>query len=91
MHQVKTFYLQQADGDGEGHAGGAQWAFALGHGPRVPLELPQQVRQVHVHLVHRLQEPGQGGEARGSDKEGLVQCVQGNAMELEKERLSECV
>ena len=34
---------------------------------------------------------GRGGEARGSDKEGLVQCVQGNAMELEKERLSECV
>ncbi|TNN63983.1 hypothetical protein EYF80_025825 [Liparis tanakae] len=47
----------QADGDGQRHAGGAEWPLALRHGPRVPLKLPEQVSQIHVDSVHGLQEP----------------------------------
>lgn len=50
-------HLQQPHGDGHGHAQRAQRPLALGDGPGVALQLPQQVRQVHVDLLHRLEEP----------------------------------
>ena len=50
-------HLQQPDRDGHGDAQRAQRPLPLSDGPGVALQLPQQVGQVHVDLLHRLQEP----------------------------------
>ena len=48
--------LQQADSDGKGGSSGSKWSFALRDGPRVALQLAEQIRQVHVALLDGLKE-----------------------------------
>lgn len=50
-------HLQQTHSNGHGHAQRAQWSLSLSDGPRVTLQLPQQVSQVHVNLLYWLQKP----------------------------------
>lgn len=57
MVDIVVFYLQQADSDGHGHAQRAQRSLSLSDRPGVTLKLPQQVSEIHVDLLHRLQEP----------------------------------
>lgn len=52
-----TRYLQQANSHRQRDAGGAEWTFALRNRPRVSLELPKQIGQIHIDLMHGLQEP----------------------------------
>lgn len=47
-------YLQEANGNRQSNAGGAERSFALRYRPRVSLELAEQVSQIHIHSMHRL-------------------------------------
>lgn len=54
MKKGCLLYLQKANGNGKGDTGGAERPLALRDGPGVSLQLPQQVRQIHVHPVDGL-------------------------------------
>lgn len=66
------YYLQQAHGDGQCYSSRPQWSLPLWYRPGISLQLSQQVCQVHVYLMDRLQEPtGDGWILRGH---GTTRC-----------------
>jgi len=82
---VRLLYLQQADGDGQGHAGGAECPFALRDGPRVSLKLTEQVSQIHVDSVHGLQEPVfEHKQTLDQESRGCIVLTLGNYHHLSK-------
>lgn len=50
-------YLQQTNSNGQSNTSRSQRSLPLSYGPRVPLQLPKKVSEVHVNLVNRLQKP----------------------------------
>lgn len=57
LFHMGTLYLQHANSNRQRDAGGAERTFALRNRPRVSLELPKQICQIHIDLMHRLKKP----------------------------------